>query len=145
MRPLRSAVGDDSGATAVEFAGVLTLFLVLVLGCLHYGLYLWTANALQQAANRTARCMGVLQSDCSAARAYSSSKTKTFTKAVAAGYGVTLASSNLTLAPATSCGGQGSNNSSITINYSFSGLAPGLLPGTGSTALTASACFPNQS
>jgi Flp pilus assembly protein TadG len=143
-RPWR-ILGDEKGAAAVEFAGVLAIFMVMIMGSLHYGLYLWTANALQQTANRTARCMGILQTDCAASRAYSASKTETFTKSVAAAYGMRLTSSNLTLNAATSCAGQGSNYSRITISYTFVGVASGLLPGTGSAPLSASACFPNQS
>ena len=136
---------DESGASAVELALTLTVFMLLVMGCIDYGLYLWTANALQQTAIQTARCMGVVQTDCSSAHAYSSSNTTTFAQGVAAGYGLTLTSGDLNLSAAAACGGTGTDNSSVTISYTFNGIATGLIPGISSKAMTAQACFPNQS
>jgi Flp pilus assembly protein TadG len=144
-RVLARAARDESGASAVELALTLTAFMLLVMGSIDYGLYLWTANALQQTAIQTARCMGVLQTGCTAAHAYSSTNTTTFAQGVASGYGLTLASADLNLSIAAGCGGQGTDNSSVTISYTFTGIATGLIPGISSKAMTAQACFPNQS
>ena len=144
-RFLRRAARDDGGAAAAELALTMTAFMLLLMGGIDYGLYLWTANALQQTAIQTARCMGVLQSGCSSGGAYSSTNAATFAQGVASGYGLALTSGDLKLNASTACGGQGTDNSSVTISYTFSGIAPGLVPGINSKAMTAQACFPNQS
>lgn len=46
---------SDRGASAVEFALVAPLFLLILLGILAYGGYFWRAHALQQVANDAAR------------------------------------------------------------------------------------------
>jgi Flp pilus assembly pilin Flp len=140
----RRAARDEGGASAVELALTVTVFMLLLMGGINYGLYLWTANALQQTAIQTARCMGVLQTGCQVGRAYSSSSTTTFAEQVAAGYGLKLTGANLALSAGAPCGGQGMGNSSIKITYAFVGIAPGLTPGLSNT-MRAQACFPNQS
>ena len=144
-RFLLRAVRDESGGSAAELALTLTAFLALMIGGIDYGLYLWTANALQQTAIQTARCMGVLQSGCSTAGAYSVSAATTFAENLASAYGLTLTSANISLNAAAACGGQGADNSSVTLSYTFTGVAPGLVPGISSKPVTAQACFPNQS
>lgn len=143
-RLLQRAARDESGATAAELALTLTAFMLLVLGGIDYGLYLWTANALQQTAIQTARCMGVLSSGCSASGAYSSTNATTFAQGVASGYGLTLPTANISLSVAGACGATGTDNASVTISYTFSGIAPGMMPGIQSQAMSAQACFPNQ-
>lgn len=142
MRPFRRAARDEAGSTAVELALTLGLFIMMLLGGLDYGLYLWTANALQQTAIQTVRCMGVLQTDCVVQRTVNPIKTSTFAEGVASGYGVTLTSSNFAYSTAAACGGVGSDNSQVTINYTYTGIAP-ILPGVPS-AMQATACFPNR-
>lgn len=142
-RFLQRAARDEGGASAVEMALTVSIFMALTMGCIDYALYLWTANALQQTATRTARCMGVLQTDCAIAHAYSSSATTTFAEQVGAGYGLKLGVANFYISAGDPCGGQGGDNSHVIINYKFTGIALGLMPGiTG--AMTAQACFPNQ-
>jgi Flp pilus assembly protein TadG len=45
----------ERGASAIEFALVAPLFLLMLLGILAYGGYFWRAHALQQVANDAAR------------------------------------------------------------------------------------------
>lgn len=45
----------ESGAVAVEFAILGPVFLVLMVGTMVWGQYLWTAHAVQQLANDAAR------------------------------------------------------------------------------------------
>ncbi|HWL47164.1 MAG TPA: TadE/TadG family type IV pilus assembly protein [Sphingomonadaceae bacterium] len=51
----RALVSSHRGASAVEFALVAPLFLLMLLGILGYGGYFWRAHALQQVANDAAR------------------------------------------------------------------------------------------
>jgi Flp pilus assembly protein TadG len=47
--------GAESGAVAVEFAILGPVFMVLMVGTLVWGQYFWTAHAVQQLANDSAR------------------------------------------------------------------------------------------
>ena len=72
----------QDGATAVEFALVLPMFLMLVFGSIEFGRLLWTQQALQETAIAGARCMAIAQgsnannSPCAASGRYSSTTTR---------------------------------------------------------------------
>lgn len=51
----RGRLYDASGTSAVEFAIVGPVFIVLLLGIMSYGGYFWLAHAVQQLANDSAR------------------------------------------------------------------------------------------
>jgi Flp pilus assembly protein TadG len=51
----RGGLQSQSGASAVEFAIVGPVFIVLLLGIMSYGGYFWLAHAVQQLANDSAR------------------------------------------------------------------------------------------
>ena len=55
---------DQSGTAAVEFAFVAPSLLALFFSIVTYTLALQTQNALQIAAERTARCVAIGSSDC---------------------------------------------------------------------------------
>lgn len=52
---LRHLAADRSGAVLIEAAFALSLLLVMLVGIVTYGLWLMTANSLQQIANEAAR------------------------------------------------------------------------------------------
>jgi Flp pilus assembly protein TadG len=54
-RKSRRIFDDDNGATAVEFALVLPILVVLLCGIMAYGGYFWMAHSVQQMANDSAR------------------------------------------------------------------------------------------
>jgi Flp pilus assembly protein TadG len=55
MRPAHVR-GDQHGATAVEFALTMPLFLLIMLGIIQAGWLLWTQYGLQQGVQMAARC-----------------------------------------------------------------------------------------
>lgn len=55
-RTLPSLIHNQSGATIVEAAVILPLYFALIFGILGWGLVLWQVNALQYAAEKSARC-----------------------------------------------------------------------------------------
>lgn len=63
----RSLGTDRDGATAVEFALIAPVLLLIVGAVLGLGLAFWTRSALQQAATETARCVAIGSPDCSRA------------------------------------------------------------------------------
>ncbi len=139
-----SAMGQR-GAASVEFAILIGPMLLLIFGVIEFGRFFWAANALEQIATRTVRCMGVRQASCSAGGAYSQSASLAFAKDLAQGYAITLPDSAVTLSNAGVCAGI-SGFSTATISYSFTTMVPKLIPALAARGpLTATACFPNQS
>jgi Flp pilus assembly protein TadG len=132
------------GATAVEFALVVGPMILVLMGISEFGRFFWTGQSLQRTAARAARCMGLLQSDCAVASAYSASATTSYVQAQALGYGVSLTSAMIVPANPTTCAGV-SGFSTLQINYTFTTLVPTLIPSLAAgVPLTAKACFPNQ-
>src|SRR5690554_6850857 len=59
-----SRFGDAGGASAVEFALLMPVFLLLVLGALAYGIYFGAAHSVQQLAADAARVAVAGINDC---------------------------------------------------------------------------------
>ena len=64
----RSLRHDQQGATALEFAFVLPLLLLLLLGTIDLGRLFWTSAALDYAVDQAARCIAVSPEICGDAR-----------------------------------------------------------------------------
>ena len=143
MSLLRRWSRDADGGAAVEFSAVILTLFTLLFGVTEFGWYMWTANALQQTAIQSARCMGVLSGSCATGSAYSSTKTLSYVQQLATTYGVTVPSAGVTLSTSASCGGA-TGFSSVTINYTFTTVVPNLITGLASVPMTEQACFPNQ-
>ena len=141
---VRRWLAGQGGGTAVEFSLVIMTMFTLLFGVTEFGWYMWTANALQQTAIQSARCMGVLATSCASGAAYSSSRTLSYVQTVASTYGITVPSAGVTLSTSATCGGA-VGFSSVTINYTFRTVVPNLITGLSSVAMSQSACFPNQS
>jgi Flp pilus assembly protein TadG len=139
------------GVTALEFAVVAPVLIMLMFGTMEFGRLLWTMQGLQMTAAQAARCMGILASSCASGGAYSSDNTTSYIENAASAWGITLTDSNLTLltrdsdntacAPATTT----LTVSEVTITYTFQTVIPGLLSMLSSNALQGHACFPNNS
>jgi Flp pilus assembly protein TadG len=145
-----SLAGACGGATAVEFALVLPMFLMLVFGSIEFGRLLWTRQALQEAAIAGARCMAIAQgstqhSSCASSGSYSAATTKSYIQSVASGWGLTVPTSGIALYPtgsSTGCTGL----SQVTLTSTFTSVVPKLVRlAAGGTTLTATACYPNNS
>jgi hypothetical protein len=89
--------------------------------------------------------MGVVQTSCATSGAYSASKAISYVVAEASKLSVPLTTSNVAVNRSATCAGV-SNFSQVTINYTFQTALPELVGAlTGGVALSAIACFPNQS
>jgi len=133
------------GVAALEFALISLPLLMIVFGTFEFGRLLWTQQALENAAIAGVRCMGILAPSCSSGGAYSSTDTQTYIEGVAAGWGITLTSSNFSPALTTSstnteCAGL----SEVSLSYTFVTAVPGLLSMLSSNTLVGHACFPNN-
>jgi Flp pilus assembly protein TadG len=137
-------VVDGRGAAAVEFSLVIIPLFLLLFGTIEFGRLLWTRQSMQSLAMSAARCMALPQTQCATAGVYSSDKTINFVVSGASKLGVALAGSNVTPTSGATCGGV-SNFSKVTIDYTFNTVAPRFITALASgSALTVSACFPNQ-
>jgi Flp pilus assembly protein TadG len=150
--PLRLVNAND-GATAVEFALVVPMFLALVFGAIEFGRILWTQQALQETAIAGARCLAIAQTpntaqntgSCASAGAYSASNTTTYIENIAGSWGLSLTSSNISLNNDVASGGC-AGLSEVTLTMpNFKSVVPNLIEiATGGITLTASACYPNN-
>jgi hypothetical protein len=130
------------GVTAVEFAIIAPVLMLMGLGTLEYGRLAWTQEALQAAATAGARCMGVLASGCAAGGAYSPGNSKSFVISEAANWNLMLTADNVTVARPTTCGGV-ANFSTVTIAYKFQTVLPLLITALqNGIDLSVSVCYP---
>ena len=145
-RVRRFALARDA-ATAVEFAFILPLLLILVFGVFEFARLMWTREALVETAAAGARCMAMSASSCQSGGAYSASGTDTYIEGVGANWGLSLSASNLTLNNNTTCSGVTATKgfSSVTIAYSFVSVVPNeIVALAGGESLSGTACYPNQ-
>lgn len=131
------------GASAVEFALVLTPLMLLSFGVLEFGRLFWAYEALQQTAITGARCMGIRSGSCAAGASYNSGNTTSYIQQVASGWGLTVPSGNITLNATATCGGV-SGLSQVQLTYNFTTIVPQILPIPAGETLSATACFPNN-
>ncbi len=141
-RRIRRLGRDRSGASAVEFALIIVPFILVMFGVLEFGRLLWTINALQETAIAGARCMGVLNTSCAANGAYNAANATNYVKGVANGWGVGLATTDVTVNNAANCAGV-ADFSQVTITYTFQTAVPMITPLI-NRPLSVNACFPNQ-
>lgn len=133
---------DERGATAVEFALIVTPLLLSLIGVFEFGRLMWTRNALHGVVAEAARCMGLLAPSCSAGGVYSASGTQEHIRQLARRRAIPLPATGITLSRAATCSGT-PGFSRATLNLTFNAGAP-LLGAIAGVPLTATACFPNQ-
>lgn len=123
---IKRLVADRKGGALVEYALLLPLFLLLVVGIAQLGQVLWIQAALQHAVDMAARCASVNTVSCATPaqiEAYAATQA----------YGVTVPGDTFT-ASAQPCGNQ------VVAAFDYS-VQTGLLP-YGSVSLGARACYP---
>lgn len=123
MRRLRP---DRAGAAAFEFAIVLPLLLLCLLGLVEFARAIWIQATLSYAVQSAARCAQTNSALCGTA-----AQIQAFAAAAAPGLAVDPASFAVT-SPA--CGVQ------VTVSYPFQFAVPGLP--IAATRLSAQACYP---
>lgn len=116
---------DKGGASAIEFAILLPVFLPMIFAIIQFGEAFWTQTALQHAVEMAARCATINTTNCGSA-----SQTQSY--AATQAYGLTFPTGTFT-ATIASCGNQ------VSANYNFPFIT-GWFPAT--IGLTASSCYP---
>jgi Flp pilus assembly protein TadG len=112
------------GASAIEYAIILPVFLAFLLGIMDTGRLIWTYNTLHRATDAAARCAAVNKTSCGTTAQIQN-------EAVNAAWGMTISSSAFTVATV-ACGAQ------VSASYEFQFVTPGLT----TLALKASSCYP---
>jgi len=121
---LRRLVGDVSGATAIEYALVLPIFSMMILGAIWVGALTFSVSSLEHAVQSAARCMAVDANTCGTTTA-----TETFAQSRYGGPNI----SPLFTASTSGCGHTVTAQAAFDLN---------LVPGLNSVPLTVSACYP---
>ena len=125
--PFRSSMRENSGATAVELALTMPLFLALLIGCVQIGLVLWTQFGLQYGSEAAARCASIDTTTCS-------NSTQIASYAANHALGLSVPTSAFTVSTP-SCGNQ------ISASYPYTFYT--LVAGAPTVTLRARACFPH--
>ena len=121
-----------SGATAIEMAFLLPVFLGFLLGIEEFGRALWTQTALQYAVEAAARCAAVSPSECTP---------DVPSYAAGQAFGMSIPSSSFTYTPNAICGVASlTSGAQVTASYAFPALVPQLIPI--SVTLSAKSCHP---
>lgn len=122
----RRLISDRRGGAILEYALVLPVFLLIVVGIMQLGQMLWIQAALQHAVDMAARCASVNTVSCATAvqvEAYAATQA----------YGVAVPADTFT-ASTQPCGNQ------VVASYDFN-TQTNLLPYT-AVSLSARACYP---
>lgn len=130
----RSFCGDRRGATLIEFAIVAPVFILMLIGLIETGRFLWSQHVLKDVAYATVRCMSV-SSDCASSQARLS-----YAVNRASSLGLAVKSENVTISENIACKGL-SNANKVAISIPYSSAIKGFVPGA-PTTLSAEACFP---
>lgn len=130
----RRLFSDTRGASLIEFAIVAPLLILMLIGLIESGRFLWSQQVLKDVAYATVRCMSV-SADCATSQTRLS-----YAVNRAANEGLRVSSGNVTITENTACKGlTGANKVSISVPYSSA--LKGFVPGA-PTTLFAEACFP---
>ena len=133
MRLRKSQSRSDRGGTvAIEYALILPVMLLFILGIMDVGRLLWSYTTLYRASEAAARCAAINTIDCG-------TETMIKNRAVAEAWGLTINPSVFTVT-APSCGVQ------VQATYDFTFIVPWFpwFKGApfGTMTLNATACYP---
>lgn len=141
--PLARLWAARGGATAVEMAFLLPVFLLFILGICEFGRAIWTQTSLQFAVEAAARCAAVSPSLCTAAGG-TTMDIPGYAATQAFGMTISNPSSIFTYTPDAICGvgsgASGSGGAEVDATYPFDALVPQLVPVN--VTLHAKSCHP---
>lgn len=119
------------GATAIEMAFLLPVFLLFLLGIEEFGRALWTQTAMQFAVQAASRCAAVSPSVCPNVGVYAAGQA----------FGLSIPSSAFNYTPNVTCGASSATGGAlVTASYVFPAAVPALVPVN--VTLTAKSCHP---
>jgi len=125
---IRGGASRDHGTVALEYAIILPVLLLMILGALDAGRVIWLQVTLERAVEAAARCAAINEISCGSAAQIQS-------YAASQAYGTTIGATAFVSASA-SCG------TSVTGTVPFTFAIPWVLKR--SITLSATACYPVQ-
>jgi len=139
----RCGIGRDRrGNAAIEFAVVVSVFIVLVLGELEFGRMIWVLQALQVAGQQTARCVAIGSSACTSPASYAVSIATAQGVVGLTTSGVAIDNAPPSVTNATACHPPGSNVLvRVTLTLAFSSSVATLFPSINQNLVSVS-CYP---
>jgi Flp pilus assembly protein TadG len=117
-------LSGQSGATLIEYAIILPVFLAFLLGIMDTGRLIWTYNTLHRATDTAARCAAVNATACE-------TDAQIKDNAVSAAWGLSVATTDFAVARL-ACGVE------VSASYEFQFVTPGLT----TMSLSATSCYP---
>jgi hypothetical protein len=126
---------DESGATAVEFAIIVPVLLLFILGFTEASRLLWVNQTIHGVAVVSARCAAVGREGCA-----SSAQTMAFARSRALALGVDLSKATIVVAQDQVCH-QTAHMQTVRIEQPFVAFVP-FLDAAFPASLEASACYP---
>jgi Flp pilus assembly protein TadG len=131
----RRLVADRKAGNAIEFALVVPIFLMIVLGIITFGRIMWTLNALQAVGYQTARCVAIASSECATPSSYAI--------ALAGDYGLgDLTAAEVTVTSGSKCNQTTANQYvEVELSYPPYAILTAFLPSF-ATNLTSTTCYP---
>lgn len=130
----RRLAWDARGATAIEFALLAPVFLLLLFGMIEVGRLVWVKQVLTEASYSAARC-AALAAPCKAA-----SDVQGYAAARALRWGLKVDGAQVVYTASTACDGN-AGMVQVTISYAFASPLTGFLPALPAT-VQAHGCFP---
>ncbi|WP_396592612.1 TadE/TadG family type IV pilus assembly protein [Brevundimonas sp. R86498] len=136
MSLIHGLLRDRRGATAVEFAMVAPLLIAVILMVIEGNRFLWTSQAIQEAASHAARCVAIGSPDCD-----TDVEASAFALQRAATMGITVPASGVAIARNQTCYGV-ADMSRVNLDLAFNSPIANIVPAF-PERVTAEACFPN--
>ena len=135
---LKSFFKSESGATAVEFAIISVVFLLCVFGIMEFARVLWVQQALQDVAQKSARC-SVIGSGENSIQCMSTTEVINFAVNEASDFGIRIPDSTVNVDLNIMCNGYNANR--VTINVPTNSPVGKLIPQIQQNILV-DGCFP---
>ena len=132
LRLLRARRGE----TALEFALIGSVFILLLLAPVEFGLMIWTGSSLQEVAAETARCVAIGSTQCTDAPAYAVSLASHWINSSA------IKQSDVSVTSVSSCNNASGTFKQVTIKTSI--WSGALISELGGATQMARACYPTS-
>lgn len=132
---MRAVAQDRRGATAIEFAIIAPVFVLLMLFLFEVSLVLWARGVMQMATSQTARCTAINSTRCTSPGAFASGIIKNW------GLSGIVPTIAVTVQGGTACGNTAGQFKMVSISNP-GGLSTGFVAPFSGMVMTTTSCYP---